>query len=89
MRPRGYAGRFPGGTAFPGVQGHRTARTWLVNRYMARLHAAVAADARLAGAFIGVAAVVDAPEQLLRPQMVLRVVRGTVRRRLATSDWNP
>jgi hypothetical protein len=63
--------------AFPGVQGTRTIKTQLVNRYVARLHAAAEADPTVARAFIRVAALVDRPESLLRPAIAVRVLRPT------------
>ncbi len=63
-----------GDLAFPGVEGRRTAKTRLVNHYVARLHAAAATDAALAEAFVRVAALVDRPEQLLRPRVARRVL---------------
>jgi hypothetical protein len=65
-----------GDLAFPGVQGHRTAKTRLANAYLVRLHAAAAGDARLATAFIRVAGLVAPPRSLLGPGVVLRVLRN-------------
>jgi 2-polyprenyl-6-methoxyphenol hydroxylase-like FAD-dependent oxidoreductase len=66
-----------GDLAFPGVQGRRTVKVRLVNAYLARLHAAAAHDARLASAFLRVAGLVARPESLLRPDVVLRVLRAS------------
>jgi hypothetical protein len=68
-----------GDLAFPGVQGRRTVKVRLVNAYLARLHAAAAHDAALASAFMRVAGLVAPPESLLRPGVVLAVLRGTLR----------
>jgi hypothetical protein len=65
-----------GDLAFPGVQGRRTLKVRLVNAYLARLHAAAAHDADLAAAFIRVAGLVAPPQTLLRPGIVLRVLRN-------------
>jgi 2-polyprenyl-6-methoxyphenol hydroxylase-like FAD-dependent oxidoreductase len=65
-----------GDLVFPGVQGRRTARVRLVNAYLARLHAAAAHDADLAGAFLRVAGLVAPPGSLLRPGVAARVLRG-------------
>ena len=65
-----------GDLVFPGVQGRRTAKVRLVSTYLARLHAAAAHDANLATAFIRVAGLVDPPQTLLRPGIVLRVLRN-------------
>ena len=67
-----------GDLVFPGVQGHRTARTRLANAYLARLHAAAADDGRLAVAFARVAGLVAPPQSLLRPGIALRVLRGNL-----------
>jgi hypothetical protein len=46
-----------------------------VSAYLARLHAAAAHDADLATAFLRVAGLVAPPQSLLRPGVVLRVLR--------------
>jgi 2-polyprenyl-6-methoxyphenol hydroxylase-like FAD-dependent oxidoreductase len=65
-----------GDLVFPGVQGRRTAKVRLVSAYLARLHAAAAHDADLAGAFVRVAGLVAPPGSLLRPGVAARVLRG-------------
>jgi 2-polyprenyl-6-methoxyphenol hydroxylase-like FAD-dependent oxidoreductase len=60
--------------AFPGVEGRRTVKTRLINRYIARLHAAATTDAVVAEAFMRVAALVDRPAQLFRPRVSGRVI---------------
>jgi 2-polyprenyl-6-methoxyphenol hydroxylase-like FAD-dependent oxidoreductase len=65
-----------GDLVFPGVQGHRTAKTRLANAYLARLHAAAADDGRLAVAFARVAGLVAPPQSLLRPSIAVRVLRN-------------
>ena len=65
-----------GDLVFPGVQGRRTAKVRLVNAYLARLHAAAAHDADIAGAFLRVAGLVAPPGSLLRPGVAARVLRG-------------
>jgi 2-polyprenyl-6-methoxyphenol hydroxylase-like FAD-dependent oxidoreductase len=67
-----------GDLVFPGVHGHRTAKTRLANAYLARLHAAAADDGRLAVAFAQVAGLVAPPRSLLRPAVVVRVLRGSL-----------
>jgi 2-polyprenyl-6-methoxyphenol hydroxylase-like FAD-dependent oxidoreductase len=64
-----------GDLAVPGVQGRRTLKGRLLNAYIARLHAAAAHDAGLAGAFVRVAGLVAPPQALLRPSVALRVLR--------------
>jgi 2-polyprenyl-6-methoxyphenol hydroxylase-like FAD-dependent oxidoreductase len=65
-----------GDLVFPGVQGRRTAKVRLVSAYLTRLHAAAAHDAHLASAFIRVAGLVAPPQSLLRPGVVLCVLRN-------------
>ena len=65
-----------GDLVFPGVQGRRTAKVRLVSAYLARLHAAAAHDADLAGAFLRVVGLVAPPGSLLRPGVAARVLRG-------------
>jgi 2-polyprenyl-6-methoxyphenol hydroxylase-like FAD-dependent oxidoreductase len=62
--------------SFPGVQGRRTAKVRLVSAYLARLHAAAAHEASLAGALVRVAGLVAPPGSLLRPGVAARVLRG-------------
>ena len=64
--------------AFPQVPGKRTAKVRLVNAYMPRLHAAAAHDDALAAALIRVIGLKDRPEGLLRPDRMLRVLRGNL-----------
>ena len=61
--------------AFPRVAGRHPAGTRLAVGYVGRLHAAAAHDARLAEAFVRVSGLVDPPAALLRPGVVLRVLR--------------
>ena len=68
-----------GDLVFPGVQGRRTPKARLVNAYIARLHAAAANDAGLAGAFVRVAGLVAPPRSLLRPSVAVRVLWGSLR----------
>lgn len=69
--------------AFREVAGPRTPKTRMANAYMPRLHAA-AHDPELACAFVHVSGLVDDPNALLRPRVVLRVLRNGLRRRVAT-----
>ena len=67
--------------AFPEVPGKRPAKVRLVNAYMPRLHAAAAHDQALAASLIRVIGLKDRPEGLLRPDHVLRVLRGNMANR--------
>ena len=65
-----------GDLVFPGVPERRPLKVRLVSAYLARLHAAAAHDADLAGAFLRVAGLVAPPGSLLRPGVAARVLRG-------------
>ncbi len=69
--------------AFPGVEGQRTAKVRMINAYMPRLCAAAAHDFKLATALILVFGLKDNPLGLMRPDRLLRVLRGNLRRRPA------
>lgn len=64
--------------AFPQVPGKRSAKVRLVNAYLPRLHAAAAHDGKLAAALVRVIGLKDRPEGLLRPDRLLRVLRGNL-----------
>ena len=68
-----------GDLVFPGVPGRRTPKTRLISAYLARLHAAAAHDAALAGAFVRVIGMVASPRSLLGPGVALRMLRGNLR----------
>jgi hypothetical protein len=68
-----------GDLVFPDVQGRRTRKVRLASAYLTRLHVAAARDAHLATAFIRVAGLVAPPQSLLRPGIVLRVLRNGLR----------
>ena len=69
--------------AYPEVPGERTAQIRLVNSYLPKLHAAAASDPSLGRAFARVIGLLERPESLLRPDRVLRVLVGNLRRRNA------
>ena len=64
-----------GDLSFPGVEGRRTLKVRLGNAYIARLHAAAASDGSLTAAFMRAAGLVDPPQALMRPSVLLRVLR--------------
>jgi len=66
--------------AFPQVPGPRPAKVRLVNAYLPRLHAAAADDGELALSMIKVIGLKSRPEGLMRPDRMLRVLRGNLRR---------
>ncbi len=72
---------------FPGVEGRRTLKVRFGNAYMARLQYAATKDAEIANAFMRVAGLMDPPQSLMRPGMMLRVLRHAVRRPPAGESW--
>lgn len=64
-----------GDLSFPGVPGVRNAKTKIGNAYMARLQHAATQDGQLTRTFMRVAGLVDPPQALMRPGMVLRTLR--------------
>ena len=62
---------------FPGVEGERTLKVRLGNKYMARLHDAATRDARVTEAFFRVAGLIDPPQALMRPGLMRRVLGGS------------
>ncbi|MBE8524538.1 FAD-binding monooxygenase [Amycolatopsis sp. H6(2020)] len=64
-----------GDLAFPEVEGKRTLKVRMANAFMARLQTAATHDAGLGEAFLRVAGLIDPPQSLMRPSMVLRTLR--------------
>ncbi|MEV7178070.1 FAD-dependent monooxygenase [Kitasatospora sp. NPDC093679] len=64
-----------GDLRFPFVDGRRSARVRLLNRYVARIHRAAEADAGVGRAFLAVANLAEPPQRLLAPAVLARVVR--------------
>ena len=60
--------------SFPEVVGRRTAAGRVLGRYVARIQAGAAHDARLGTAFLRVTSMVDPPPSLFRPSVVARLV---------------
>lgn len=73
-----------GDLAFPGVQGKRNAKVRFGNLYIPRVHAAAARDSKVATAFVRVSGLVAPPSALLRPGIVLRVLRHNMFRNSRT-----
>ncbi len=61
---------------FPGVEGRRSLKTRIGNVYMPRLQTAAHDDPKLTEAFFRVAGLIDSPQELMKPGMVLRVLRA-------------
>jgi len=60
--------------SFPDVPGERTRMDRVMNRYIARLHAAGERDAKVSTTFIRVANLIAPMPLLLRPDIMLRVL---------------
>ncbi|MEV0678639.1 FAD-dependent monooxygenase [Actinosynnema sp. NPDC050436] len=65
---------------FPGVEGRRTPKVRIGNAYLARVQYAATRDPEVTDAFMRVAGLVDPPTALMRPGMVLRVLRHGLRK---------
>jgi len=64
-----------GDLVIPGVHGRRSLAVRAANSFVNRVLAAAADDATVANAFVRVSGLVDPPAVLLRPRLVLRVLR--------------
>jgi 2-polyprenyl-6-methoxyphenol hydroxylase-like FAD-dependent oxidoreductase len=65
-----------GDLGFPGVEGNRTLKVRMGNAYISRLHAAAANDPEVTKAFFRVAGLIDPPTALMRPGLMMRVMRN-------------
>jgi hypothetical protein len=74
---------------FPHVEGRRTPKVRLINRYLSRVYVAAAADATVGTAFLRVVNLMDRPEKLLAPATAVRVLRANLRRSPATPPVRP
>ncbi|MEY9211900.1 FAD-binding protein [Thermobifida halotolerans] len=61
---------------FPEVEGPRSPAVRLANAYVGLVHAAAARDGAVTRTFMRVAGLVDPMGELMRPRMLLRVLRG-------------
>ena len=61
---------------YPGVEGKRTPKIRFVNAYVDKVQRAGPTDEVLTNAFVRVAGLVDAPQSLLRPALLVRVLRS-------------
>ncbi|MDX6741635.1 FAD-dependent oxidoreductase [Actinocorallia sp. A-T 12471] len=64
-----------GDLAFPEVEGDRTAKVRMINAYIGRVQAAATRDGAVTRAFMRVAGLVDPPQSIMAPGMLLRVLR--------------
>ncbi|MFJ9813407.1 FAD-dependent oxidoreductase [Streptomyces sp. NPDC101158] len=62
---------------YAGVAGRRTLKVRMANAYVTRLQAAAEHDPELSAAFIRVAGLIDPPQALMRPRLLLRVLRAS------------
>ncbi|TDD33892.1 FAD-binding monooxygenase [Actinomadura sp. KC06] len=74
--------------SFPGVQGERPLKVRLGQAYLARVQVAATKDAKVAAAYMRCAGMVDRPDALMKPKVVLRVLRKAWRVP-ATTVTNP
>lgn len=65
--------------SFPGVPGTRTLKLKLIQAYMQRVLMAATQDASVTEAFMRSAGLVDGPRALLKPGLVIRVLRTSSR----------
>jgi 2-polyprenyl-6-methoxyphenol hydroxylase-like FAD-dependent oxidoreductase len=61
--------------SFPGVPGQRTLKVRMGQAYLARVQAATTRDGTITAAYMRAAGMVDPPSALMRPRLVLRVLR--------------
>jgi 2-polyprenyl-6-methoxyphenol hydroxylase-like FAD-dependent oxidoreductase len=73
----------------PKVEGARPAKVRFINWYIGKLHMAARHDAKLATAFLEVANLEEPPTRLLRPDIVMRVIRGNLRRHGGGTEATP
>ncbi|HTJ38873.1 MAG TPA: FAD-binding protein [Dactylosporangium sp.] len=66
-----------GDLAYPAVEGPRTRRTEMLNRYVARVQEATGHDAAVARRFLEVTNLMRPPQSLLSPAMLARVLRNS------------
>ncbi len=75
--------------ALPQVQGPRPLPVRVINAYVNRVLTAAERDPAVAGQFLRVNALQEPPMHLFRPSIALRVVLGSLRRRLAPARVEP
>lgn len=61
--------------SFPGVEGKRTLKLKVAQAYLKRVQIAATKDVKVTTAYMRAAGMLDRPEALMRPSMVLRVLR--------------
>src|SRR5581483_8059933 len=69
----------------PHVEGQRTRMGQFMNWYIGKLHIAAQSDAELSIAFLRVVNMIAPPAGIMRPSILLRVLRGNLARRHTTA----
>ncbi|WP_020670873.1 FAD-dependent oxidoreductase [Amycolatopsis nigrescens] len=77
-----------GDLSFPDIQGARPLKVRAMNGYMAKLQAAATRDGSITRTFMRVAGLVEPPQALMRPGMLVRVLRNA-RRPLESTSGTP
>ncbi|WP_066376298.1 FAD-dependent oxidoreductase [Herbidospora mongoliensis] len=70
-----------GDLTFPGVPGERTFKVRMAHGLVAKVLEAATRDGKVASAYLRVAGLLDPPEALMKPAMLLRILRGSLGRR--------
>lgn len=78
-----------GDLGIPGVKGRRTLNIRVNNAYTARAHHAATKDPKVTGGLMRVIGLMDPPRAVMRPGMLLRVFRRTIRRPGPGTAWQP
>lgn len=65
--------------SFPGVEGERTLKVLMGQRYLGLVQMAATRDVKVTTAYLRAAGMVDRPEALMRPSTIWRVLRNAVR----------
>jgi 2-polyprenyl-6-methoxyphenol hydroxylase-like FAD-dependent oxidoreductase len=73
--------------SFPGVEGNRTPMVKLQHAYMRRLQIAATRDPHVTAAFMRSAGMMDPPEAMMRPELVLRVLRNSMQGPAPQPSW--
>ncbi|MFI6240407.1 FAD-dependent oxidoreductase [Micromonospora sp. NPDC050795] len=78
-----------GDLSFPQVQGPRPLKVRMANAYMAKMQAAATRDPQVTRTFMRVAGLVEPPQALMRPAMMLRVLTRSRRPAPEVPAWQP
>jgi hypothetical protein len=78
-----------GDLGIPGVKGRRTLKIGVNNAYLARVHHAATKDPKVTEGLMRVTGLMDPPRTVMRPGMLLRVFRRTIRRPAPGTAWQP